>query len=84
MIFIDRWVLNYKFIDENNDELKFRLNNVIHNYETKYINLFNDIQKNTNIAFLTIELIVIDFKQKSAQSKITNFAHNKVVTQTIK
>ena len=65
LIFIDQQVLDYKFIDKNNDKLKFCLNNVIYNYEIKYINLFNDIQKNTSVTFLIIELIVIDLKQKS-------------------
>ena len=64
---------------------KFRLNNVIHNYKIKCINLFNNIQKNTNVIFLIIELIVIDLKlEKAIQSKVTNFAHSKIVIQTIK
>ena len=84
LIFIDRWVLDHESIDENNNESKFRLNNVIHDYETKYINLFNDIQKNTDVTSLVTKLIVIDFKQKSAQSKITDSAHSKIVIQTIK
>ena len=65
MTFIDRWIFDYEFIDEDNNKLKFRLNDVIYNYETKCINFFNDIQKDTNVTFLIIELVVINFKQKS-------------------
>ena len=84
LIFINRWVLDHEPIDKDSDESKFRLNDVIHDYEAKCTNLFNGIQKDTNVAPLTTELTVIDLKQKPAQPKITDFAHSKVVIQTVK
>ena len=66
LTFIDRWVLDHESIDEDSDESKFRLDDVIHDYEVKYTNPFNDIQKDTDVASLITELAVIGPKQKPA------------------
>ena len=84
LTFIDQWVLDHEPIDKDSDEPKFRLDDVIYNYEAKCINPFNNIQKDTGVAPLITGLTVIGPKQKPAQSGVTDSAHSKVVIQTVK
>ena len=52
--------------------------NVIHSYETQYVNLFAKFHEK-NVVFLVIELVVINFKIKKLTQQSANNQHNKIV-----
>ena len=82
-LFIDRWISKHEFFnnDEKND-FKNVLSNVIHSYEAQCTNsLETAIINDTDLASLVIDLVTNLIK--SSQQNVI-FGHTKVITQKIK